>query len=117
MQRTIRPTSRAVSSVIQSATRIPLRQGSPFIRSRAFGTPLQRTAARWYSDATETKKEETPAEGEKVPAGGEASAAQEQDQAASEATSEDPKQKELEAAKKEIVELKVGQLSMCIVLS
>ena len=63
--------------------------------------PVQRFAARWYSETKDAK--EAPAEGENAAAEGEKTAKPTQDTPPA-----DPVKTELEAAKKEILDLKVG---------
>lgn len=63
--------------------------------------PVQQFAARWYSETKDAK--EAPAEGENAATEGEKTAKPTQD-----APPADPVKTELEAAKKEILDLKVG---------
>lgn len=103
MQRVLPRASRAFSSLPISTSRTALRRPSPFLQPRTLAPLPQRlVATRWYSESTEAKKE-TAAESEPATTQGESA-----EQAAAETAPEDPVKKELETAKKEILDLKVS---------
>ena len=100
MQRIIPRHSRTASYAALRVSRPPLRQYPSLLQSRVVVQPVQRFAARWYSETKDAK--EAPAEGENAATEGEKTAKPTQD-----APPADPTKAELDVAKKEILELKV----------